>query len=110
MVSPRKSRRKSACFSSTVTRDAGARQQKAQHHARRPAAGDAARGFDRGSLMGVPRTGRYAQNLVITTRGDQDPSPMAKAYACFSGVRTTSPSSSSVTLIWQDSREFGRTS
>ena len=31
-------------------------------------------------------------------------------YACFSGVRTISPSSSSLTLIWQDSREFGRTS
>ena len=30
--------------------------------------------------------------------------------ACRSGVRTTSPSSSSVTLIWHDSREFGFTS
>ena len=33
-----------------------------------------------------------------------------RRYACFSGVRTTSPSSSSLTLIWHDSREFGRTS
>ena len=32
------------------------------------------------------------------------------AYACLSGVVTTSPSRSSVTLIWHDSREFGRTS
>ena len=31
-------------------------------------------------------------------------------YACRSGVRTTRPSSSAVTLIWQDSREFGCTS
>ena len=31
-------------------------------------------------------------------------------YACLSGVVTLKPSSSSVTLIWQDSREFGRTS
>ena len=31
-------------------------------------------------------------------------------YACLSGVRTTRPSSSSLTLIWHDSREFGRTS
>ena len=31
-------------------------------------------------------------------------------YACRSGVRTTRPSSSSVTLIWHDSREFGFTS
>jgi hypothetical protein len=27
--------------------------------------------------------------------------------ACRSGVRTTSPSNSSLTLIWHDSREFG---
>ena len=32
------------------------------------------------------------------------------AQACRSGVRTIRPSSSSVTLIWQDRREFGRTS
>ena len=31
-------------------------------------------------------------------------------YACFSGVRTTRPSSSALTLIWHDKREFGRTS
>ncbi len=42
MVSPRKSRRKSPCFSSTVTSDAGAGQQMPQHHSRRPAADDAA--------------------------------------------------------------------
>ena len=34
----------------------------------------------------------------------------APRYACRSGVRTTRPSSSAVTLIWQDRREFGRTS
>jgi hypothetical protein len=32
------------------------------------------------------------------------------SQACRSGVRTTSPSSASLTLIWHDSREFGRTS
>ncbi len=32
------------------------------------------------------------------------------AQACRSGVETTRPSSSSLTLIWHDSREFGRTS
>ena len=42
MVSPRKSRRKSLCFSSTDDVDAGAREQEAEHHAGRPAAGDAA--------------------------------------------------------------------
>jgi dienelactone hydrolase len=31
-------------------------------------------------------------------------------YACRSGTRSTRPSSSCVTLIWQDNREFGRTS
>ena len=43
-VSPRKSRRKSPCFSSTTDLHAGARQQEAQHHARRAAAHDAALG------------------------------------------------------------------
>ena len=32
------------------------------------------------------------------------------SQACRSGVDTTRPSSSSLTLIWHDSREFGRTS
>src|SRR5262249_35447535 len=32
------------------------------------------------------------------------------SYACRSGILTTSPSSASVTLIWQDRRELGRTS
>src|SRR6266567_3892539 len=32
-----------------------------------------------------------------------------RSYACRSGMRTTRPSSSSVTLIWQERREFGRT-
>ena len=31
-------------------------------------------------------------------------------YACLSGVVTVKPSSSFVILIWQESREFGRTS
>jgi hypothetical protein len=31
-------------------------------------------------------------------------------YACRSGVRTTKPSSSAVTLIWHDNRESGFTS
>jgi hypothetical protein len=50
------------------------------------------------------------------TPGAGGPPPLAirqavlAAYACFSGVRTTRPSSSSLTLIWQDSREFARTS
>ncbi len=35
---------------------------------------------------------------------------MARRYACRSGMRTTSPSSASVTLIWHERREFGRTS
>ena len=34
----------------------------------------------------------------------------AKPQACRSGTVTTSPSNSSRTLIWQESREFGRTS
>ena len=36
--------------------DAGARQQKAEHHAGRPAAGNAARRFDRGFTHERPRT------------------------------------------------------
>ena len=46
-MSPRKSRRKSPCFSSTTDLDAGARQQEAQHHAGRAAADDAALGGER---------------------------------------------------------------
>ena len=41
MVSPRKSRRKSACFSSTVTDRPARQQEDGQHHAGRPAADDA---------------------------------------------------------------------
>ncbi len=54
---------------------------------------------------GVRRDG--AEFVAGRTGGDEE---LAQAYACFSGVRTTSPSSSSETLIWHDSREFGRTS
>ena len=39
-VSPRKSRKKSACFSSTVTGHAGAGEQQPGHHPGRPAADD----------------------------------------------------------------------
>ena len=46
-VSPRKSRRKSACFSSTMDLTPAARQQEAQHHAGRPATHDAALGGER---------------------------------------------------------------
>ena len=42
MVSPRKSRRKSLCFSSTATSMPARASRKPEHHAGRPAAGDAA--------------------------------------------------------------------
>ena len=57
-VSPRKSRRKSPCFSSTTTGDAGARQQEAQHHAGRPAAHDAAVGPRIGHQSSISRSTR----------------------------------------------------
>jgi hypothetical protein len=55
---------------------------------------------------------------VLATAGEEDDGAgicsgtagICASYACRSGVRTVSPSNSSVTLIWQDRREFGRTS
>src|SRR5512137_791719 len=81
--------------------NAGAREQEAKHHPGRSAASDTARRFDRdhGSSPRWPEKNRAYW-----------PAPCAKFYACLSGVDTWSPSSSSVTLIWHDSREFGRTS
>ena len=51
MVSPRKSRRKSGCFSSTTHIDAGAREQEAEHHPGRPASGDRAARRDLGHSL-----------------------------------------------------------
>ena len=69
IVSPRKSRRKSPCFSSTDDIDAGARQQKAQHHPGRPAADDAAAGGEhcgrrcRSGLVHLPGSFGYASSI-----------------------------------------------
>ena len=68
--------------------------------------GRAAGGVEITRLAEKRRTGRVAKeasaNLFATRH--------SPSYACRSGIRTTSPSSSSVTLIWQDRREFGLTS
>src|SRR5262249_12409147 len=79
----------------------GARQQKTKHHSRRPTTGNATSYFDRvWAHLASPRR--------ITTNGRDG--LCRAAYACLSGVDTIRPSRSSVTLIWHDSREFGRTS
>src|SRR5205085_2910076 len=82
----------------------GASQQKAKHHAGGSSAGDTAGSFDRGD-----------SHLFADSTGSAPAArfPRAKRfflYACLSGVVTVSPSSSSVTLIWHESRELGRTS
>ena len=81
---------------------AGAREQKAEHPAGRSAANDATGGFD-GRHRGPVRSG------WTKTRGRPHPAGSSELYvAVLSGVRTTRPSSSSLTLIWHDSCELGR--
>src|SRR5262245_3287803 len=74
-----------------------AREQEREHHARGPSTDDAAGGFGRG----------HRRSCVKLTRTSGS---TGAGYACFSGTVTARPSRSSVTLIWHDSRELGRTS
>ena len=65
----------------------------------------------RGALSSEPGIQFYAVFTFLNSR-----SPLTRRrgwrdlHACRSGVVTTRPSSSGVTLIWHDSRELGRTS
>ena len=70
--------------------NASARQQEAKHHPGGSTAGNAALCFDRGHgtlCADLIRTAAVARFCV------------GGSYACFSGIVTTSPSRSSVTLI-----------
>ena len=62
------------------------------------------------SLMRFRRTSLMRVLIWEMLAADARPRARHDRYACRSGVRTTRPSSSAVTLIWQDSREFGFTS
>src|SRR5262245_29069322 len=74
-----------------------AREQEREHHARGPSTDDAAGGLGRG----------HRRSCIKRTRSSGS---IGASYACFSGTDTARPSRSSVTLIWHDSRELGRTS
>src|SRR5215475_3259261 len=79
------------------SRNTGAREQEREHHARGSSTDDAAGGLGRG----------HRRSCIKLTRTSGS---IGASYACFSGTDTVRPSSSSVTLIWHERRELGRTS
>src|SRR5690349_14717349 len=82
--------------------DTSARQQEAEHHPGRTSADNAAGGFHRRHGLSLRSLNKDKNRALVWFH--------VHAYACLSGVLTDSPSRSSVTLIWHDRREFGRTS
>ena len=85
-VSPRKSRRKSACFSSTDDANAGAREQQAEHHAGGPAADDhalrCAVAAHARSLVRAERASK-CNSPARTGNSHSDPPRRVRAAACY---------------------------